>query len=416
MGQKVLIFNRSFYPDVTATGQLLTELAVDLVRTHGCEVTVVCGRPLISSGGSPLPQYPRGKTVHETHRGVSIVRVGNTAHPPASFRGRISNYLSYFFLAWRELSRLPEPDLVMTLTDPPIVVLLGCRAAKRWKIPFVVSLRDLFPEAAGGLKEGRNSLINCILDAVNKYCLRRADRVVALGELMRQRLVEAKGVEKERVEIITDWADTELIVPAQKDNPVSRALGLQEGFVVMYAGNLGASSGLEFVLDAAALLAGHADIRFVFVGEGVMKEPLRLRAQELKLSNVRFLPFQPKENISGLFASADVFLIPLKQGLGGYSVPSKAYAVFASGRPYVASIESASELAVLTREAQCGLVAAPQDAAALKEALLWMYAHPAERQEMGTRSRELSSRFNRSKGVAHYYELFTRVCRSQKDP
>jgi colanic acid biosynthesis glycosyl transferase WcaI len=273
-------------------------------------------------------------------------------------------------------------------------------------------MRDLFPEAAQGLEGANNPCTDFILDRTNKFFLRRARAVVALGEMMRTRLINGKGVAADRVVIIHDWADTAAITPGAKDNHFSRAHGLAERFVVMYAGNLGASSGLEFVLDAARQLVDQRDIEFVFVGEGIMKPRLQQLAEGVP--RVRFLPFQPREDCAAVFATADVFLVPLKRGLEGYSVPSKLYAVLASGRPYIASVEATSEVAQLTRDFGCGVVTPAEDAPALAQAILDLYNAREKASRMGNAAREAAGAFDRVSGVRRYYELLRKLSNNEQ--
>src|SRR5207247_4100592 len=126
-------------------------------------------------------------------------------------------------------------------------------------------------------------------------------------------------------------------------------------------------------IDAAALLKGFPDIEFVFVGEGVKKAALADQARALGLGNVRFLPYQPQDRLSESYATADVFVVSLKPGLAGYIVPSKLYGILAAGRPYVAAVEDACEVAEITREHECGFVVPPGDAAALASRILDIY-------------------------------------------
>ncbi len=409
MTLQVVCFNRSYYPDVTATGQLLTELCEDLVRQHGCAVTVVVGMPLIGVGGAPAAVKTRGMFTEECHNGVRVVRARNSAFPPRSFVGRVANYLSYFVLSLMAALTLPRPDVVMTLTDPPIIGLAGWLMAKRFRVPLVISMRDLFPEAAQGLRGANNALTDFLLDRSVKFYLHRAQAVIALGETMRRRLIDGKGVAAGRTALIPDWADTGSIQPVDKRNQFSSLHGLDNAFVVMYAGNLGASSGLEFVLDAADQLRQQPDIKFVFVGEGIMKAPLEQRARQKSLPNVQFLPFQPREILSEVFSSADVFLVPLKQGLEGYSLPSKLYAVMASGRPYIASVCESSEVVYLTRQYGCGLTVPAQDAAALAGEIMKLRADPALTARLGAQARRAAASFDRAGGVQRYAELLRKV-------
>lgn len=402
---RVLFFNRSYWPDFGATGQLLTELAEDLVKHHGCEVTVVTGYPLKGRTGVPA---------REVRNGVQIIRAAGTTRDPKRFVGRAMNYVTYFLSAcWAGL-RVRKPDVVVALTDPPIVGLAALLAAGRHRARFVFLCQDIFPEVAVLLEDFRNDTVNRALERINRFLVRRADAIVALGDTMKQRLVEGKGADPDRVTVIHNWADCSALVPGPKDNPFARAHGLRDRFVVMHAGNVGLSQNLDVVLDAAERLAAHDGIRFVFVGDGSRRAALEGRTRERRLSNVTFIPYQPREDMPKSYASADLFIVSLKPGLAGYIVPSKLYSILAAGRPYVAAVEDACEVAAITREYQCGLVVAPGDADALAARILELYRDSPLTAEYGQRAREAGLAFDRTRQVAAYASLLRSVCAGLK--
>jgi colanic acid biosynthesis glycosyl transferase WcaI len=185
---------------------------------------------------------------------------------------------------------------------------------------------------------------------------------------------------------------------------------------VMHSGNIGLSQSLETVVDAAALLTDLADLEVVFVGEGVKKTELQEKARALQLSNVRFLPFTPKERLGESFASADVFIVSLQRGLAGYIVPSKLYGILAAGRPYVAAVEETCEVASITERHQCGLVAAPGDAQSLAARIREFYRDRALTMRFGANARTVGLSFDRRRQVSKYMELFRTVARPAEAP
>ena len=409
----IAFFNRSYYPDATATGQLLTDLCEDLVRDHGCRVSVVAGMPLQSAGKSVAV---RGILGREEHHGVQIFRARGTRFSKARFTGRASNYLSYFASACYAGLRLDRPDIVVALTDPPIIGLAAWLAGKRFGAPLVMAFKDLFPEVTVLLPDFHSEGINAALQAVNKFLVKRAAANVALGETMRQRLIDNKGAPPARTTIIADWADTEALAPGSKRNAFSEEHGLAEKFVVMHSGNLGLSQNLETVVEAAALLRDLSNLQVVFVGEGVKKAELQQRVQALGLTNVTFLPFTPKERLGESFASADVFVVSLQRGLAGYIVPSKLYGILAAGRPYVAAVEDSCEVAALTRTHECGLMAEPGDACAMANRIREFYGDRSMTAKFGENARRAGLGFDRRTQVAKYMDLFGAVARPAQAP
>ncbi|MDO8795104.1 MAG: glycosyltransferase family 4 protein [Vicinamibacterales bacterium] len=395
----VVFFNRSYWPDVTATGQLLTEMAEDMVARHGCEVTVVTGYP---RGGD------RRLRAREVRNGVTIIRASGTTFDKRRFAGRASNYVTYFLSACVAGFRVGRPDVVVAMTDPPIIGLAGLLCARWHRARFVFRCCDVFPEVAVLLEDFHSAWVDRALEATWRFLLARADLVVALGATMRQRLLR-KGADPARTIVREDWADCEALHPAPKDNAFSRAHQLQDRFVVMHAGNIGLSQNLDVFVDAAARLRHREDIRFVMVGEGARKSALEAQASARGLGNIDFLPYQPRQGMVDSYAAADVFLVSLKPGLAGVIVPSKMYSILAAGRPYVAAVEEDCELVALTREHQCGVVIAPGDGAALAGAVERLASDRAGAEAMGRRAREAALLFDRPRMIGAFVEAIGRV-------
>jgi glycosyltransferase involved in cell wall biosynthesis len=403
----IAFFNRSFHPDTSATGQLLTELCEGLVRDHGCRVTVVAGVPLLVTGAPASGRVGRRQILaRERHAGIEVLRASGTRFSKRRFAGRFSNYVSYFLSACYAGLRLDRPDVIVAQTDPPIIGLAAWLAARRFNVPFVMAYKDVFPEVAVLLEDFQSDTVNRALAAVNRFLVRKADHVLALGETMKRRLVEGKGATAARTSIIPDWADCDSIVPAPKRNPFSEAHGLDDRFVVMHSGNLGLSQNLEAVIGAAEHLRDLRDLVMVFVGDGVKKPALERIALERGLDNVRFLPYQPKSELINSFATADCFVVSLREGISGYIVPSKLYGILAAGRPYVAAIERDSEAVSIAEAHRCGRVARPNDAVSLADEIRALYRDRDETRRMGARAREAGLGFDRKRAVKAYRDLF----------
>jgi colanic acid biosynthesis glycosyl transferase WcaI len=394
---RVCYFNRSYWPDTGATGQLLTELAEDLVSIHGLEVTVITGYPL--AGGSA--------SARETRNGVRIVRARGTTFPPRRFIGRALNYVTYFLSACLAGLRLPRQDVTIALTDPPIIGLAALAARPRHGMVFYC--QDIFPEVAGLLEDFKSPLVNALLERVNRLLVRRASRIVALGDTMASRLVHGKGADPAKVTVIHNWADSSAIVPSPKQNPFAAAHGLDRQFVVLHAGNIGLGQNLDVVIDAAGLLTSRRDILLLFIGDGNRRAALEATVASRRLTNVRFLPFQPRDQLRWTYASSDVCLVSLKPGLAGYIVPSKLYPILAAGRPYLAAVEAVSEVAALTERHRCGVVVTPGDAAQLAAEIVRLADQPHEREAMGARARIAAELFSRDRQVAAHAQVIEEV-------
>ena len=392
---RICFFNRSYWPDTGATGQLLTELAEDLVSRHGFDVTVVTGHPP-SHSGEALPH-------RDTKGGVRIIRAAGTTFSPRRFACRATNYVTYFVSAFWTAVFLPRQDVTVALTDPPIIGLAALAARPRCGMVFFC--QDIFPEVAGLLEDFHSPAVNIVLDRLNRFLVARAARIVALGDTMAERLVEGKGADRSRITVIHNWADTTAITPAEKDNAFSRAHGLADRLVVLHAGNLGQAQNLDVMIEAADRLRTRRDILMLFIGDGSRRAALEQAVKARALENVRFLPFQPRDQLRWTYGSCDLCLVSLKPGLAGYIVPSKLYPILAAGRPYVAAVDESSEVAAITRQHGCGLLATPGSASALTTQILALADDPGRRREMGTRAREAAAWFARDRQVAAHAQV-----------
>jgi colanic acid biosynthesis glycosyl transferase WcaI len=405
----ICFFNRSYWPDQAATGQLLTELAEDLVSLHGCRVTVVAGRALHSNEPQPLSLTP---FQHDEHQGVQILRAAGTRMSPRRFAARVTNYMTYFTSSTVAGLNVTGPDIVVSLTDPPIIGLTALWTAKRAGAPFVFVCEDIFPEVAALIEDFHSRTVYHTLDRINRHLLRQADAVVALGERMRARLVDEKGADPGKVDVIHNWADCQAIVPDNKENAFAKANGLNGRFVLMHSGNVGLSQNLDVLIEAADLLRSKERLTVLIVGEGARREALQRLVAGKRLDNVKFLPYQSKEQLRESFAVADAFLVSLKPGLEGYIVPSKLYGILAAGRPYIAAVDPSCEVAAIAREYECGVLSVPGDPADLARKIAELYDDPARTRKMGGYARLAAGRFDRRPSVQAYYDLFVRVVAS----
>jgi glycosyltransferase involved in cell wall biosynthesis len=396
---RVAFFNRSYWPDTGATGQLLTELAEDLAGQHGFEVVVVTGYP---GAGGPRPP------AREIRNGVTIVRAAGTTWSKARFAGRAANYVSYFASALWASRRVPRPDVAVGMTDPPMIGLAAL--ATRPRRGFVFYCQDIFPEVAALLDDFHSPIVNGTLERLNRYLLRRARRVIALGDTMARRLIEGKGADPDRLRVVHNWADTRAIVPSDKRNPFASSHGLEDRFVVLHAGNIGLSQNLDVVIEAADRLRDRPAILFLFIGDGSRRAALEAAVSSRGLNNVRFLPFQPREHLHWTYAASDVCLVSLKPGLAGYIVPSKLYPILAAGRPCVAAVEGESEAAAIAKRCGCGVLVPPGDAAAMADAIAVLASDPDRRAEMGRRARAAVAEFARERQVAAVARVLRDLC------
>jgi colanic acid biosynthesis glycosyl transferase WcaI len=403
---RIMFINQYFAPDPASTGQLLTDLATGLSQRH--RVTVVTGFPSYLAGRRG---YPRLRLLASESAGnIRVIRTFTTGLSRRSSLGRITNYIS--FLCSSLIAALfiaGAADVVVSMTDPPVVGLVAYLVARIRQARFIFISQDVFPEVSQVLGIMNAGFVVRLLDMANRFLLRKADRVVAIGETMRNRLIE-KGADPACVVVIENWADTDLISPTDRVNQFSLRNDLCERFVVMHSGNVGLSQDLETLIETANLMRADPGVEFVIVGEGVSKPTLEEKVSRLALGNVRFVPYQDRKALKYSLASADISVVSLKPGLAGYMVPSKLYGVLASARPVMAAVEDQCEVAHVVRRAQCGVVIEPGNPLAMAQAIRGLMKRPGLLARYGRNARaEAQLKHSRNSAVRLYGDLIEEV-------
>jgi glycosyltransferase involved in cell wall biosynthesis len=397
---RLLVLNQYYWPGIEATAQLLTELCEAL--TEDFDVTVVTG---VLHGHEDEPR----QTVHNA---VKIIRVRSTSFERTRIFARATNYTSYLASALLRGVREPRPDVVLCMTDPPIVADIALLIARRYRTPLVVVSQDVFPEIAVQLKRLENPVLMHLLRGLVGLYLRRADRIVAIGDTMRRRL-EEKGARPERLCVITNWVDTQRLAPLEKANPWARKAKLDEKFVVMHSGNLGHAQDLDSLVRAATFLRDLDDLRIVIIGTGARHAELVGLAELLEVDHVRFLYYQSRGVLSQSLSAADVHVVGLASGLAGYVVPSRLYGILAVARPVIVAAEAESETAQVIQRVGCGLVVPPGRPELLARAIRDAHDGKYDLAEMGARGREwVVQEADRSVAMGRYRELLRELAPS----
>ena len=344
---RVLLLNQVFYPDVAATAQHADVLARHLVR-HGHEVHVIASRALYGEKGAALPK-------RETIEGVEVHRVGKSLFGKAGLVARAADFGLFYLLAVIKCFTIKRPDVVVCFTTPPFISLVGRFMRLFRGSKFVYWVMDLYPDiavACGYMKP--SSPVTKFFESINRYCLRKADRVVVLGRCMLQR-VRDKGVDRGQIQHIGVWSDANELEPvARENNPYADTWDLGDRFVVMYSGNFGLGHDVDTFLQAAERLRANDDIRFLFVGGGKKKVTVDAFVQEKGLENCTVAGYQPRESLGQSLSSADVHLVTLLEGVEGIMVPCKLFGIMGAGKSTIFIGNKSSELARVLDEYDCG--------------------------------------------------------------
>jgi colanic acid biosynthesis glycosyl transferase WcaI len=379
---KLIFLNRYFYPDISATSQILTDLAFYFAR-DGHEVHVIACRQRYDKPSANLPAEERAERVH-------IHRVWTTRFGRSNLWGRGVDYASFYASAGAALRRLArQGDVIVAETDPPLISVVAAWIAKRRGAVLVNWIQDLFPEVAERLGvKWLGGLLGKLLRRLRDYSIRSAGTNVVLGELM------ARNVERcaagAQVTVIPNWSDGRLVRPVSRDqNPLRSKWKLQGCFVVGYSGNMGRAHEFETILAACELLRDDARIAFLFTGSGRQKQWIEDESIRRSLANVSFQPFQPREQLALSLSVPDAHLITLLPSLEGLIVPSKFYGIAAAGRPTLFIGDKQGEIGALVERHRCGIAIASGDAHGLAAAIIRLAGNPDLTSDMGKRARTL---------------------------
>ena len=394
---RLLVFNQYYWPGVEATAHLLSELCAALASDF--DVTVVTGK---------LQSEP-GRVHREEHEGVEIVRVSSTAFDRSSLPLRALNYATYLLGSLRTGLTAAPPDVVLCMTDPPVIADIALVVARRFDAPVVVVSQDVFPEIAIELRRLENKIVIEVLRGLIRLYLRRADRVVAIGETMRLRL-EGKGAIPERLRVIPNWVDSTVLTPQPHDNEWSREQEFEGRFVVMHSGNVGFAQNLDALVRATTFLRDLDRLTVAVVGEGSRRAELVALAELLETDAVRFLPYQPRSALSESLSAASIHVVGLAKGLSGYVVPSRLYGILSVGRPVIVAADRDSETAQLVERVECGVVVPPGRPELLAAAIRKAYEGELPLEEMGKRAREyVTEEADRTVAIDRYRRLLAEL-------
>ncbi|MGH8705601.1 MAG: glycosyltransferase family 4 protein [Burkholderiales bacterium] len=402
---KLVFFNRYYWPDRSATSQLLTDLATALAAA-GHDVVVVAGDREQDPAAPRLPSQERD-------RGVEIRRLRVSALARFGLFGRALDYAGFYVAAqWFALRHVKRGDVVIAKTDPPLLGAILTPVLRLKGAALLNWLQDLYPEVAEQLGVLRPSIFTALLRRLRDVSLRSARINVVIGERMRERVAAVAGAA--RAIVVHNWSPplTTATAPAP-DNDYRRQLGLGNAVLFVYSGNLGRAHRFEALLAAGEHLRERRELRFLVIGDGPQKAAVEAEARTRGLANWSFLPLQPRERLAESLGAADVHLISLEPKVEGLIVPSKIYGVMAAGRPCIFVGAPDGEVAELLRRHECGIAVHPDDPVALVLAVEQLARDVALRKRMGSNAkRAFDERFTIERALERWREVLESHVRS----
>jgi colanic acid biosynthesis glycosyl transferase WcaI len=404
--KRIFFLNRYFFPDHSATSQLLSQLAFHLAES-GRHIHVITSQQIYDN--------PRARlTAQEILQGVTIHRISGTHFGRSGLLSRAIDYLSFYWGAWRILmAHLEQDDTLVAMTDPPLLSILGSYAARRKGAHLINWLQDIYPEIAAelGVPLIKKGLLNRLLCHARNASLRTADINVVLGEGMAE-TVSKLGVPSDRIRIVPNWGDDERIIPINPgSNPLRVKWHLEGKFVVGYSGNLGRAHEFETLLAASQRFKNDPRIVFLVIGSGYRNTELARCVNSCGLAdNYLFMPYQADDVLKYSLSVPDVHWISLRANLEGLIVPSKIYGIAAAGRPIIAITAKNGEIARLVSTYNCGIVVEPGDSDALASAIVRLSNNADETASMGRRARAmLEASFTRRHAFERWQSIFNEI-------
>ena len=400
---KLVILNRYFHPDESATSRMASSLAFGLAD-RGWDVHAVSSRQLL---GTPDADLRYRAEVD----GVTVHRIWTSRFGRRRVLGRVCDYTTYYISVFLWLLRFTRRgDVLIVATDPPLLSVVASAAAAFTGAICVNWLHDLYPEVAVGLGVTMPGVGYRVLQWCRDRSMRGAAMNVAIGGRMAE-YIHDRGVSREQIAVIHNWSDGQCIRPLPPfDNVLRQEWGLTGKFVVGYSGNMGRGHDFGTILSAAKALEDQPDVVFLFIGAGHQLSLIDEQVRAHDLLNVMLRPYQPASQLTESLSVPDVHLVSLKPMLENFMVPCKFYGVAAAGRPTIYIGDVTGEIPAILRDADCGSAIAVGDVGGLVECIARLRQSPEQVARWSRNARKaLLRRFDRHLAIDRWCSVLDRL-------
>lgn len=403
---RILFLSHYFPPEVNAPASRTWEHCRQWVA-DGHEVTVITCAPN-HPRGQVYPGYRNRLFQRETRDGIQVVRVWTYVTANEGFVKRTLNYVSFMLSAILATPFVGRADVVLTTSPQFFNGLAGWFASKLKRAPWVLEIRDLWPESILAVGAIRNRTIIRLLEWLEMFAYRHADAIVPVTDAFRDYMI-GKGIAGTKITVIKNGVDLSFYKASAGENPLRAELGLEGRFVAAYFGTHGMAHHLETVFEAAQALRDQPEIVFLLVGDGAERARLLALKEELKLDNVRMLDQQPKERMPFLWGLCDVSLVLLRRSeLFKTVIPSKIFESMGMRRPIILGVEG--ESAGIIRAADAGFCIEPENGTELAARVLELYRDRELARRMGDNGhRHVAEHFDRTRLARRYGALLASV-------
>ncbi len=407
MKKRILIVSDSYPPELRSASELMRDLAEGLAE-KGHEVFVVTSYPKFNLAENTAKAYQQ----LSEENGVKVIRVKGLPHHKVNFVVRGVAQLILPFLFYRAVRKniSGKLDFVILHSPPLPLSSVSVKIAKKYSGKYILNLHDFFPQNAVDLGILKNKLIIRFFERMEKTAYRDSDYIIVPSESHKKFLVENRAIDFSKIGIIQHWVDMNQFAAVERTGKYRKLYGLKDKLIFLFAGVLGPSQGLDFILKIADKVRDEKDIHFLFVGDGMMKESLVSQVKELELKNVSFEPFVSKEEYPFLVKDADVGIISLTDKNTTPAVPAKLIGYMAGGLPIVGFLHGESDGASIIRDAKCGLATPFGDVGAAVEAISGLYVRRTESESLGKNSFDYAQKhFSKEVCISRWNEVLSEV-------
>jgi len=383
---RILVIGNNYAPETTGIAPYTTGLCEHLA-SEGHQIEVI----------TAFPYYPewrvrdgsRGHIYQREHiNGVTVRRVWHFVPSRASnLLQRLAHDISFSVSAFLAGLFAGSFDIIYCACPPPTAAFSARLLGKIRRKPYLIKLADLASDAALATGILKNGLALRVGLEIEGFVYRGAERIICLCQGFVEKL-KARGISAEKLQVITDWADTESIRPISAAKAFREVNGLSEAqFLLLHAGNMGKKQNLMNVVLAADISQGEPALLWLLVGHGEERAKIQEEIARRRLTNIRLLPLQPAADLAEMYCSADLLILNQHASVRDAVIPSKLLTYMAAGRAVLAAVSETSEAAQQIRRANCGVLVPPDTPEALVAAALSLQRDSSQRQELGANGR-----------------------------
>ena len=397
----ILIHTQYFPPETNAPANRWGYFAKYLAD-QGHKITIL----------TSFPNHPLGRILNgyknqwrfdEEMDGMKIIRTWTYISASRRFISRLFNYFSFAFSSYMNMFN-KDINLFIASSPPLSVAIVGAIIAKKKKIPLILYLRDIWPEAAVSTGYIKKGFFYHLAEKWEKRCYKQAQKILVNSLAIFEELKNSKGVPSSKLEFIPNGADLEFFKEINNSNKINEEYNIKDKFIVLYTGLLGFAQAPEVMIDAAKILENNKDIVFLIVGGGPLKKDLESKIKDLELDNVVLTGQRPREEMPVFVSRGDICLVPYKNSSTFQkNVPSKMFDYMASGKPIIINLEGAASDIII--KAQAGLVVEPENALALAKTIEQLYNNRFLRKKMGNSGKVYVEKHYDKKKISKQLEI-----------